>query len=286
MKLTHFLLLIVILMANMSLNAFDYWEADRDELLVLSEDGDVEAIYVLGISSMEDEDYVTAEKWFLQAAKLDHNFSHYELGEMYIKNMLPESSPEKAIMHLHKAGELGYKDAYQRLGRLYDDGKVIPQDIPKAVEYYKLVGEGYAHQRLVELYDDRKVPGQTDAETFYWAMQGTDSFPDFFSITVATYYHTGYGVEKNLPEALRWYFNAARFRRVDNALELAILCYEGIEVDQDPEMAYFWCLMAEHTAAKNDPALAEISLKLEQLIDAETRTATRALLKEMQEYWQ
>jgi TPR repeat protein len=240
-------------MASLSLNAFDYWEADREELLVLSEDGDVEAIYVLGISSMEDEDYVAAEKWFLQAAKLDHNFSHYELGEMYIKNMLPESSPEKAIMHLHKAGELGYKDAYQRLGRLYDDGK---------------------------------VPGQTDEETFYWAMQGTDSFPDFFSITVANYYHTGYGVEQNLPEALRWYFNAARFRRVDNALELATLCYEGIEVDQDPEMAYFWCLMAEHTAAKNDPALAEISSKLEQLIDAETRTATRAMLKEMQEYWQ
>jgi len=285
MKLRNYLILITLLVASLNLGAFGYWEMTLEELHVLAEE-DVEAMYVLGIYAEEEEDFAAAEQWFLKAANLDHMISNYELGEMYIKGILPGSTREKALAHLHRAGELGYLDAYQRLGRLYDDGKVIPQDISKAVEYYKLVGEGYAHQRLVELYSDGKVPGQSDEESFYWALQGTGSFPDFYSITVANYYHTGFGVEKNLPEALIWYENAARFGIVHEALDLATLCYEGIEVEQDYSAAYFWCLMAEYTGAKDDPAMRMLKAQLERVLDEETRTETGKILEELRDYWQ
>lgn len=286
MKTKQLILWITILFFSLNLFAFDYWEADHEELLVFAEDGDVEAIYVLGIYASEDGDVAAAEKWFLQASELDHSFSHYELGELYIKEMVPGATQEKAIDHFDRAGALGYRDAYHRLGHLYDDGKVIPQDTANAVKYYKLVDQDFALQRLVELYTDGKVPGQTDEDKFHWAMRGTEIIPDFYCYTVADYYFNGIGVEKNLSEALDWYLRAAQFGVIHNARHLAKLCHDGIEVEQDHEMAYFWILMAEDGAESQDSDLANIKKDLDAKLSEETRSEMASMLQGYKDWWE
>jgi TPR repeat protein len=285
MKLAHYLLLLLILTISLKLTAFDYWEADREELLVLSEDGDVEAIYVLGIYAEEEEDFVAAEKWFLQAAELDFGPAHFELAMMHLKKQLENSDIGSALKHFERAGELGYGEAYYNLAKLFHEGKLVEKDIQKAVKYYKLADDEISTIRLGELYADKLVEGQTPEDTFYWIQQLSYSIPESNCLIIAGYYATGYGTEKNMQEALDWYGRAAMFQRVPEALELAILCHEGSEVTQDPELAYYWALMAEQTNERENPKLKQLMATLEASLDEDTRGSIRENVQEMQSRW-
>ena len=285
MKLTHYLLLIFMLTISLNLSAFDYWEADREELLTLSEEGEVEAIYVLGIYAQEEEDFVAAEKWFLKAAELDNDLAHFELAKMHLKKQLERSSIDSALKHFERAGELGYCEAYYNLAKLYHEGKLVEQDIQKAVKYYKLADNEISTIYLGELYADNLVKKQTPEDTFYWIQQLSYSIPESNCLIIAGYYATGYGTEKNMQEALDWYGRAAMFQKVPEAFELAILCHEGSEVTQDPELAYFWALMAEQTNERDNPKLKELMATLEASLDEDKRGSIRENVQEMQKRW-
>lgn len=285
MKKVQLILLIAILIMSLNLIAQSYYDMSDEELLVLVEEQDNIAMYILGINALNNEDFPTAGKWLLQAAELDNDMAHFELALMHLKKQLETSDIASALKHFERAGELGYREAYYNLAKLFHEGKLVEKDIQKAVEYYKLADDEISTIRLGELYADKLVEGQTPEDTFFWIQQLSYSIPESNCLIIAGYYATGYGTEKNMQEALDWYGRAAIFQKVPEALELAILCHEGSEVTQDPELAYFWALMAEKTDERDNPKLKELMASLEASLDEDTRGSIRENVQEMQKRW-
>lgn len=285
MKKVQLILLIAILIMSLNLIAQSYYDMSDEELLVLVEEQDNIAMYILGINALNNEDFPTAGKWLLQAAELDNDMAHFELALMHLKKQLETSDIASALKHFERAGELGYGEAYYNLAKLFHEGKLVDKDIQKAVKYYKLADDEISTIRLGELYADKLVEGQTPEDTFFWIQQLSYSIPESNCLIIAGYYATGYGTEKNMQEALDWYGRAAMFQRVPEALELAILCHEGSEVTQDPELAYFWALMAEKTDERDNPKLKELMASLEASLDEDTRGSIRENVQEMQKRW-
>jgi len=116
-----------------------------------------------------------------------------------------QSSPEVASMR--KAAEQGDAAAQFKLGRIYYNGKGVPKDAAKAVEWWRKAAE----------------QGNADAQ---------------FNLGVA--YHTGEGVPKNLVKAIEWYRKAAEQGDAQAQFNLAVAYDKDEGVPKDAAKAIEW----------------------------------------------
>jgi len=61
----------------------------------------------------------------MSAAKKNHTGAQYELGKMYLEGYTGSANSEKAVEWLNKAVENNYTPAMYTLGKLYYEGKVV-----------------------------------------------------------------------------------------------------------------------------------------------------------------
>ena len=59
------------------------------------------------------------------------------LADYYLKGMLIPQDTEAAIALYREAGEAGYGPALLQLGKLYDSGGLVQQDLYQAMEYFQ-----------------------------------------------------------------------------------------------------------------------------------------------------
>lgn len=128
--------------------ARDYSQA-LDELLPIAKQGHVEAQTLLGTlfrtGLVGNQDFITAEMWFLEAAAQDDPSAHYNLGMMYFQNekMPPgvddtAEAARAAVAHFHQAASLGHVRAQLYMGHFYAKGKVVERDPVEAYKWYQL----------------------------------------------------------------------------------------------------------------------------------------------------
>ena len=82
-----------------------------------------------GMGVLPDDEQ--AELWFRRAAEAGHDFSQYALGKL----LQSQKRMEEAMSWYKKAAAQGNLWANYRLGKLYLEGKDVPKDTAKAVEY-------------------------------------------------------------------------------------------------------------------------------------------------------
>ena len=92
-----------------------------------------------------------AELWFRRAADVGYGFAQYALGKL----LQSQNRTGEAVSWYGKAAAQGNSWAAYRLGKLYLEGKDIPKDVSKAVEYLTdsaEQGSQYAQYVLGKLY--------------------------------------------------------------------------------------------------------------------------------------
>ena len=151
----------------------------EDYLLEEANNGNVDAMYLLGKLNWESDYVEDAFNWFSKAAEQGQADATYYIGNIYHHPTglgLVEPSDEKAITYYQKAAELGSAKAMCELGWRYRQGTVaLEKDPAKAIELF---------QKAAEL-------GEPEAS--YW---------------LARCYQFGIGVEKDLEKALKFAFDA------------------------------------------------------------------------------
>ena len=151
----------------------------EDYLLEEANNGNIDAMYLLGKLNWESDYVEEAFDWFSKAAEQGQADATYFIGNFYWHPTglgLVEPSDEKAIAYYQKAAELGSAKAMCELGRQYRQGTVtLEKDHTKAIALF---------QKAAEL-------GEPEAS--YW---------------LAKCYQFGIGVEKDLEKALKFAFNA------------------------------------------------------------------------------
>ena len=116
------------------------------------------------------------------------------------------------VSELQREAEKGNPEAQFKLGRAYEQGKVLPQDDTLAAKWYRKAAE----------------QGNREAQT-----------------NLGFLYREGRGVGKNKQESVKWYRKAARQGDPRAMFNLGVAYYNGDGVEINDVSAYAWFLLAE-----------------------------------------
>ena len=111
-----------------------------------------------------------------------------------------------------KAAELGCVVAQYKLGCMYDNGKGVPQDFYKAIEWYHKAanhGDMNAQYRLGYMYDNGQGVPQDSTKAFAWYLKAADQGQKSARYRLGCMYHTGQGVPQDYIKAVEWYLKAS-----------------------------------------------------------------------------
>ena len=133
-----------------------------------------------GLGVLPDDEQ--AQLWFRRGAEAGYAFSRYALGRL----LEMRKRTEEAVAWYEKAATQGNPAAAYRLGKLYLQGKQVPKDVPKALEYLTASakeGSPFAQYTLGKLYLMGKDVKPDREEAYRWfemsAQQG-NPYAQFF----------------------------------------------------------------------------------------------------------
>lgn len=152
-----------------------------------------------------------ARQWFLKAADAGHVKSQLLVSEWLIKGIGGTKDPETGVKYCEKAALQDDPEAIAVLGYYYFDGKIIPQDYPKAVESFGRASEKGSESAAYMLgYCYREGLGvETNvvkAFEYFKLADERKSLPGAYALGVA--YENGVGVSVDYTEALGGYTRA------------------------------------------------------------------------------
>lgn len=111
-----------------------------DEIRALADDGDVEAIFLMGTAYDEalgvEKDFGEAMRWYRQAADVGHVLAAHNVGNMYRDGRGVEVDHEAAAEWWIRAARAGDVIPALRLGEAYEAGRGVPLDLEEAVFWY------------------------------------------------------------------------------------------------------------------------------------------------------
>ena len=196
-----------------------------------------------------------ARQWLLKAADTGHVKSQLLASEWLIKGVGGAKDPETGVKYCEKAALQDDPEAIAVLGYYYFDGKIIPQDYPKAVESFSRACEKGSESAAYMLgYCYREGLGvETNAVKAFEYFKLADerkSLPGAYALGVA--YENGLGVTNDYTAALGGYTRASEAEWEDpltgNTTANAKTCCERIgeigkywkaaNVDHDAEAQY------------------------------------------------
>lgn len=110
-----------------------------NELKEKAEQGDKLSMAKLVLIYQKTDDYQNALKWLEEDALSGNEEAINELGNVYLNGLLGVNKDyNKAFGYYQKASDIGYFDAINNLGYMYDLGLGIKQDRSKAIEIYEV----------------------------------------------------------------------------------------------------------------------------------------------------
>jgi hypothetical protein len=113
-----------------------------------------EALFIVGLSYEDDDQFNIAEGYYEQAATLGHADAQYHLA------LLIEDDHERMLGYLEQAAAQDHADALYYLGTLYFDSDVVQQDLNMAREYFQRAaaqGHSEAREALENLQEDTDI---------------------------------------------------------------------------------------------------------------------------------
>ncbi|MBE6536673.1 MAG: sel1 repeat family protein [Ruminococcaceae bacterium] len=251
---------------------------------LLANNGDINAECALGVMLLEGKGCERNEEKAL--AVLEMNITHKNpaaavyLGEEYLAGRFLEKNNELAMKYFKKASDLGYPEAYERLGDIYRCAEGADKDVGRAIELYELAAAGgcaSARAKAAELKAKREEFFFEAYETINLKKSVTpdEAFSAFRAAAIATAmgeikaatllarcYAFGFGTKKDRPSAFFWYKHAAEGGDTDAFLYLGLCYSRGIGTRFSFSDAVKWL----HSAAEGGNKIAsdELSVLLER----------------------
>lgn len=139
--------------------------------------------------------------------------------------------------------EHGHPAALNLLGMMYEQGKGVPVDTARAVDYYRRgakLGDVYAQFNLAASYNTGVGVPMNYRAAVKWYRRAADQGASFAQYSLATMYEDGYGVEKDFSQAAYWYQLAAENGSMQAQNNLAWLYERGQGVEKNLITAYAW----------------------------------------------
>lgn len=196
-----------------------------------AEQGDAESAHDLGDllllqttpwmpykSLPEDEAKAEAAKWFKKSAELGFAEAQNTLGWIYNNGDGVQKDEAEAFKWFSKAAEQGHAKSQLKLGHCYASGDGVPKDEAEAVKWYRKAAEqglAGAQNILGNIYlSGVKGVKKDEAEAVKWYRMGADQGDEGSQTDLGRCYAQGIGVPKNNAEALKWFYKVAKRNRI------------------------------------------------------------------------
>lgn len=207
--------------------------------VMLSNDGDIEALATLGTLYTEGEgckqDVESGLSLLESAAKKGSASAYKYLANLYLADVLLPKDPEKALTYYQAAAKLGMTELYEVMADIFYEGKVIARDVARAVDLYSLGAKaGHSRARVKadklarereELYELGTSLRETSPEQSFrsFAVSASMGFVPAYK-EMARAFLSGHGIKKNRQQAYLW-FEKAVDTKDDSALYELGLCF-------------------------------------------------------------
>jgi uncharacterized protein len=169
--------------------------------------------------------------------------------------LTPARAADKTPQELQIAADSGDVEAQVLIGKAYWDGKQVPRDRKKAVEYYRMAAEkGHANAMagLGAAYALGQGVEKDDALAADYFRKSANGGSPIGQMNLGNILMAGQGVEKNVDEGLRWLTNSAEQGFLKAQIHLAQLYVTGDSgVPRDNNEAIKWVRKA---VGQDDPS--------------------------------
>lgn len=159
-----------------------------------------------GVGTEKDE--TKAKEYFEKAATVGNLFACYQLAKLILADeAAPPQEVEKALVYLKQAVDAENPYAAYFLGKLYEKGQYVPQNISEAVRLYTLSAEqdnDFAAYRLGKLYLGGEGILKDVEAAIRWLTFAADRKNPFAEYALGVLYLKGEDVPKNVPKALEY----------------------------------------------------------------------------------
>lgn len=159
-----------------------------------------------------------------------------KIGIVFLAINLLACSRQPDFKDIYRLAEKGDTGAQAKLGELYVEGTVVPQDYKKAFELYSKAanqGNAEAQNNLGAMYALGQGVDQNYKKAFEWYSKAAEQGEVKAQNNLGAYYANGDGGVKNYQKAFEWYNKAAAQDNAEAKYYLGILYEEGYGVTQD-----------------------------------------------------
>ena len=202
-----------------------------------------EAQYFLSKKLIDKHEYTEAVLWCRRSANNGCHKAEKLMGDIYRSGMYGEERDlERALFFYKKAAEGGNVKSWLVLARMFKKGEYVQQDYQEALRYYTKVlmvpddneyGNSHweANQALAEMHLLGLGTPENGAKAALYCMENAQRGDDTSAYQAGEIFYYGLaGVEKDIPEAIRWYEMAAQMScpNPKALLKLARIYEEGV----------------------------------------------------------
>lgn len=236
--------------------ANEFYEEAYNNMLVLSKNGDPEALGNLGSmfsnGNFVDENPEKAFSYYQESAETGYAFIQSNLANCYLKGYGVEKNIDEGIKWLKKSSELGHPTAMLSLGNMYLNGEGITMNKSKGIELIKAAADKnypYAFSKLGYLYYTGEGVTKDYQKSFSFTKKAVEFDEDNIVAleNLAFAYKNGIGAKMDYFNAVK-YYEKAYFKdtlRTLNLVNIAKLYKEGgYGIEQDEEMFLDYCVRA------------------------------------------
>lgn len=222
-------------------------------------------MYQLGKLDGKNPNYAEAKRWF-SLSSLNYPRAALALGFIF---ETVEDDYSKAKENYEIAAQKGNKFGLFNLALIYEEGKNIPVDYPKAQLLYKKAAElnhPQAMTKLADLYFNGLIEGKrNEEEAIFWYKKAASLGDSSALYQLGLLAETGVAMKLDFTQAINYYQAAARLGHEKAKLALARMYQFGLGTAKDSDKAY--TLYADLAGENN--AYAQYQMALLHLDKAE-----------------
>lgn len=241
----------------------DYDNLSEAELIDLANDGDVEAMIILGSSYYGegreefDVDYDEAAKWFKKLADKGDALGLTLYGECCYYGYGVRQNKYKAVEYLQMALEdVPIPRAQVLLGRCYYFGTGVPEDNEKAEELFRKAAEAGANTAMFFLGCIYRSYYEDASEAIRWFKKAGEAGDPYAYTCIGEIYRDGKIVSRNYAKAYDYFKKAADDGDEDAQNYLGLMFLQGEHVQENDSKAFQYF----KKAAEQDFAAAQYNL--------------------------
>ncbi len=199
-------------------------------------------IYWMGNSCLDLDDIDSAISFFEMAGDAGYADSYELLGRIYVLGNLVQADPNKGLVCFQKAADMGNGQSMANIGYLYRSGTGVEQDTEKAIEWYEkagMAGESTGFQWLGDMYKEGYgVDVDYVKAEEYYEKAAELGAAEAVTLIGCLYEDGGHGLTADYAKAKECYEKAADMGDAAAYCNLGMMYFSGNGVDIDLDKAY------------------------------------------------